>query len=167
MLQIEKRANRNLLKETASYLYVDVLTPTKNNDKNIFETCFLNQWRTRKHHHGHLHKGEWSGKLPPFGARGREKLYDLRGTVSKFSYSGLSGIWQTKCLSVDITIHKVHGSSKIDQLFCARGVVGRHQWPCTWQNSMANVSSVYSIVGYSHLVTPKTWTWRRTSVLYQ
>jgi len=30
MLQVEKRAHRNLLKKNASYLYVDVLTPTKN-----------------------------------------------------------------------------------------------------------------------------------------
>jgi len=29
MLQTEKGANRNLLKKNASYLYVDVLTPTK------------------------------------------------------------------------------------------------------------------------------------------
>ena len=34
MLQIEKKANRNLLKKNASFLHVDVLRPTKKHDNN-------------------------------------------------------------------------------------------------------------------------------------
>jgi len=35
MLQIEEKASRNLLTKDASYLYVDVLTPTKAPQLNI------------------------------------------------------------------------------------------------------------------------------------